>query len=281
MINKQKIKRIFILYLVFRRNKLDPGLKIIDSICQDLYPNSSITPIIIENACEKNEIIERGEAYVISGNNSLSEISGWDAGYNFLVKNFSLEDDDVIFYANDTFYKRNYSDGGSSYLNFFSSRHLKNVNTSNIAIGYLDDFPKPVTLMGIKYSTWIRSNIFILSNNLSKKLHPFVFPLSKTYLFGGEGEPFFAKIKEISPNWQAYISSWLFGIEDPAYPEYRLKWLNNTPLTEKNRLSMQTKAQAILSEHYLTARLHSMKINIVDTNFFAKRDDRHITPYYK
>jgi hypothetical protein len=279
MVNKKK--RIFVLYLVFRQNKIDPGLKIINSICQDLYPHSHIIPVIIENSCKKNEVIKTGETYIISGDNSLSEISGWDAGYNFLNKNFFLNDDDIIFYANDTFYKRNYSDGGSSYLNFFSTSYLKNEWTSNIAIGYLDDFPKPVTLMGIKYSTWIRSNIFILSNNLSQKLHPFVFPLPKVYLFGGEREPFFTKINEVSPNWQAYISSWLFGAEDPAFPEYRLKWINNTPLTEENRLSMQIKAQAILSEHYLTARLHSMNINIADTNLFEKRDDRHIAPYYK
>jgi hypothetical protein len=280
VINKN-LPRIFVLYLFFNRDPLDPGLRIINSICKDLYPEHQIINIFIENSCDKNHIKKEGGNYIISGDNTLFEISGWDKGFIFIKNNFSLNENDLIFYANDTFHKRSYSDGGSDYLNFFSKNYIENPYSSNTAIGYLDDFPKSVSLMGVKYSTWIRSNIFILSNDLSKKLHPFVFPLPKEYIFGLEGESFFRKVEEISINWQSYISNWLFGLEDPSYPEYRLRWLNWAPLTENNRLFFQTKALAILSEHYLSARLHKMKIEITDTNLFPKRANRHVTPYYR
>ena len=276
------MKTIYILYLVYGEYKNDNGIELLLNICERIYPNAKKIPLIINNSICLPSIKSSNGSFMISGNNTAFEFSGWDAGFEFLQKNFEPKDDDFLLYANDTFHQRIYAEGGKKFLDYFDDAYinLDGIDLKKLAIGYLDDFPKRVELMGIKYQSWIRSNIFFLSYGVSKFLHPFTFPLSKEYLFGRAGESFFRPVIEISENWRAYISCWLFGDQDSRYPEYSLKWLKCSKLSENNRDFFKTKAITILSEHYLSARLHKDNIKILDTNFFPKRENRHISNYY-
>jgi hypothetical protein len=221
------MSKVYILYLVYGEELHNKGITVLCEICSKLFPAKEQIKITIDNSIESNFISINKSFIKISGNNTAFEFSGWDAGYNFLITNFKVDDDDFILYANDTFYKRSYADGGSSYIDFFDAKFydFENWDMRESAIGYLDDFPKKVSLMNINYSYWIRSNLFVLSSKVSKKLHPLTYPTKKEYLFGGYGEPFFRPNDQISKNWMAYICVWLFGDQNMQYPEYKLNWI--------------------------------------------------------
>ncbi len=274
-------KRTFILYLSYGLNLSDSGLKRIDEISSNLIESSEKIYILIDNKRSNYYSKLDDRTHLISGDNTTLEFSGWDVGYKFIDDNFNLNVNDIIIFANDTFDKRNYSDGGREYLKYFDKKYLEKIIFSNLAIGYMDDFPKTVNLMGIEYKSWIRSNIFVISYDLAKKIYPLSFPIARDYIFGTVQERFFKPNMYISENWMAYISSWLFGHEDPNYPEYRLRWLKFEVLSEENRSFFQKKCLAILSEHYLSARLHYLGANIINLNKFPLRVKRHIEPYYK
>jgi hypothetical protein len=277
------LKKIYVIYLVFGQSEMNSGIINLKNICSSIDSNAEITFLVVNNNLLDSINSSNDEIIKVFGNNNMFEFSGWDVGFDFIKKNFEVKDEDLILFANDTFHRRNYEDGGSSYLNFFSEKHLRlrDKDLKNIAIGYIDDFPNPVTLMGIEYVSWIRSNIFLLSYRVADMVYPLAFPLSKEYLFGNQNDSFFNPVQEISENWRAYIRCWLFGEIDPSYPEYRLNWIKVESLNEKNREYFKTKALTIMSEHYLSARLQKMRVEIVDTNLFPKRVNRHIANYYR
>lgn len=275
--------KVYILYLVYKDKNEKKGTAILSEICKKLFPVSKQIIITIDNSIENSNVFKDESGVRISGNNTAFEFSGWDAGYDYLINNFIVRSEDFILYANDTFHQRSYADGGLSYLEFFDAKFydFQSADMRNVAIGYLDDFPKKVFLMNIHYVQWIRSNIFILSSEVSKKLHPLTFPIKKEQLFGASGEPFFKETQYMSKNWRGYISSWLFGSQDVKYPEYNLTWIKFAALNELNRDFFKIKCIAILSEHYLSARLQSLGVQIFNTNLFPKRENRHQTNYYQ
>lgn len=281
------IKRIIILFLAYGDSHILSGLRKVSLIANSMFPDSEIHVVLIQNnlncflARENYCMFNNFKSFnCIYGDNTLFEFSGWDHGFNYVKDKFNPSSHDLILYVNDTFHRRNYKDGGSSFLEFFNADIIEGLEDQEFALGYLDDFPRPVKLFNIEYSSWIRSNIFILSYSIAKRIHPLQFPLSKNLIFNDQGV-FFKDTELISANWRAYISSWLFAEKSDLYPEYSLNWIKSQPLSDGNRIFFQKKALAILSEHYLSARLHAQQIIIIDANKFLKRVDRHTTPYYE
>lgn len=278
--------RIFILFLCFGDDHLISGFRKIFDISRRMFTSAEINAVVIQNNVNTKldlgfiQGFDLSSIEYIYGDNSCHEFSGWDVGFNFLKNKFKLEEKDLIVFANDTFHRRMYTDGGSDYLNFFNAQLLHKINSNKFAIGYLDDFPNTVSLLDISYKCWIRSNIFMLSYLVAEQVHPLKFPLNRNLIFNENGS-FFKNNSLVSENWRAYISSWLFGESSKFSPEYNLTWIKSQKLSDLNRVFFQTKALTILSEHYLSARLHELKIDIIDTNTYPKRADRHITPYYK
>lgn len=276
------VARVYIIYLIYGQAHLKSGLKSLESIMDKMFPGVSRTCLIVDNSVTHPTIQQISPDYwQLSGENSCWEFSGWDHGYQFANKHFGLGNRDVILYANDTFHRRAYSLGGSSFLDEFNSDLVFGHDLTQEVIGYLDDFPKEVSLMGIRYDSWIRSNIFLIPFNIAERLYPLVFPLQHDEIFSSDMHKFWSETDKISENWKAYISSWLFGTENPDYPEYLLHWHKAQPVNSDNWDFFKTKALCILSEHYLTARLHQWGVSIINANLFDKKADRHLSPYYE
>ena len=273
------IPDIIVLYLVYGEEHASEGLEVLNKIAKRMFPGSSIRVVIIDNALPADYQKEKSGNIVIGGENSMFEFSGWDRGVRYMLKNMGAGDSTLVFFANDTFHRRAYKDGGD-FLDVFDRAIVENRDFMNSAIGYLDDFPKNVVLNGIVYNSWIRSNIFILPANLVKKLYPLSYHIDPSEIFSSNADEFWSDTDLISDNWKAYISSWLFGKSNDAYPEYSLHWIKAEPYNAENREFFKKKALCILSEHYLTARLFDWGVPIIDTNIYGKKPDRHIAPYY-
>lgn len=273
------MKKIVVLYLVFNDENLNDGLVEIDNIVNRMFNSINIEYVIIDNSNNLEEI-KKGNKCYIHGNNEYFDFSGWDKGYNFAIQNLIVDSNTMFLFVNDTFFRRNYADA-EDFLSIFNNKIIDNKNLHDVAIGYIDDFPKDVILNKIVYNSWIRSNIFFLSSNVMKKITKLTFDFPKERIFSDDINEFWSKDSLISDNWKAYISSWLFGIEDDNYPEYKLHWLKAETLNKDTWEFFQRKAITILSEHYLTARLFNMNIEIINTNIFPKDPLRHIKSYYK
>ncbi len=273
------MKNLVVLYLIYGNENLDDGLIEIDRIVNKMFENINKKYVIIDNS-NTHQVITVDDKHYIHGNNDYFDFSGWDEGFKYARENFIIDEKTMFLFVNDTFFQRNYSDG-ENFLDVFDKSILKDKDLNDLAIGYIDDFPKNVVLNGINYNSWIRSNIFFLSSNVMKKIEKLTFNFPKNRIFSNDINEFWSKDNLISDNWKAYISSWLFGKEDDRFPEYKLHWLKAKPLNEDTWDFFQRKAITILSEHYLTARLFDMNIEIIDTNIFPKDPLRHIKPYYK
>ncbi|WP_117235687.1 hypothetical protein [Vibrio maerlii] len=273
------MKDIVVLFLIYTDNHLGEGMLEINKILGRMFGSFNANYVIVDNADSIEERCDNNQ-YFIHGDNSCFDFSGWDKGYVFAEEQGLIKSDSIILFANDTFFQRNYADG-ENFLDVFDSNIIQGRNLDESAIGYLDDFPKVVTLDGIEYKSWIRSNIFFIPQGVMRKLGSMVFDFPKSRIFSDDIKKFWSDDPLISANWKAYISSWLFGMQDEKFPEYKLNWLKSRPLDDSNWLFFQNKAMTILSEHYLTARLFDMKVPIIDTNVFPKDDLRHIKDYYK
>jgi len=274
------IDEIIILFLTYKSKSEEDGVNQLKSIAARMFPLAKVTFITIDNAIITDSYFEEMRSSIrISGDNSQYEFSGWDCGISFINKELKISNNTMILFANDTFYRRNYKDG-TNFLDIFDAPILEGKNISTSAVGYLDDFPKNVRINGIVYKSWIRSNIFILPISVVSAIYPLSieFPLSE--VFSDSIDKFWSDSDLISENWKAYISSWMFGVENKNFPEYKLHWLKAEPLCENNWEMFKKKALCILSEHYLSAKLHKLNVPIIDTNIFEKKINRHVSAYY-
>lgn len=276
------INRIFINYLVYGNEHIESGINQLELILNRMLSGVQRTWIIVDNSVTQPFTQQIStDRWMIPGNNSVWEFSGWDHGYQFIKTRFGIHFDNVILLANDTFHRRAYSLGGRSFLDDFNADLVNERDLRKEVVGYLDDFPTEVSLMGIRYNSWIRSNIFMVPAEVAERLYPLVFPLQPDEIFSSNMHKFWSETDQISENWKAYISSWLFGSENLQYPEYRLHWLKAQSVTSDNWDFVKTKARCILSEHYLTARLQHWGVPIINANKFEKKKDRHLLPYYE
>lgn len=272
--------RLIVIYLIFGSEHRDSGLAILQNVAARLFPRRETVFLAVDNKLAENydrEFQEPLRYRLIGGDNSTHEFSGWDHGYAFAGDAYDLTSDDVILFANDTFHRR----VGRTYLDELTPELIAGIDPTTSTIGYCEDFPRDVRLMDITYRSWIRSNIFFHGKSVADRLVRLAFPLQGDEIFSDDPGTFWSDTTQISENWKAYISSWMFGISDPKYPEYNLHWHAAELPTARNVEFFRTKARCILSEHYMAARLKDWQVPIVNFNKLELKPDRHTAPYYE
>lgn len=273
---------VYVIGLCFGDQHVPGMLEVADQFCERNFPGLPLVRLVVDNSiCHEIEKYEQNVC-CISGNNENMEFSGWQRGLEFIEEKFSPSSEDVYILLNDTVHRRNYTVGGDRYFDDFMIRKSIAEWPARWAAGYLDDFPAEVSINGITFTNWIRSNFMVFNQGCMNLINPLVFPCSESVLFEDDvSKGFWRDTAPLSENWKAYISSWLFGDENPNFPEYRLKWIKSQKLSDNNRDYFRKKALSILSEHYFSARLSREGVEIFDFNTFPKLSNRHLTPYYK
>jgi hypothetical protein len=273
--------KVFVVGLCFGQEHVTGMLTVAEQFCERNFAGHELVHVVVDNK------IQDGDAYCapfgicIPGDNTCFEFSGWQKGLDFIRGMHSPSPSDICVLLNDTVHRRNYATGGNRFFDDFVIRNESSSWPLRWAAGYLDDFPAPTTVNGLEFSTWIRSNFVVFNWACLDLITPLVFPRTENDLFvDNVSEGFWRDGAPLSENWKAYISSWMFGAEDPRFPEYRLKWIRAQKLSEDNRDDFRKKAICILSEHYLTARLQKNGVEIFDFNIYPKLANRHLTPYY-
>ena len=155
-------------------------------------------------------------------------------------------------------------------MSFFSREVVAAGLTMNMAIGYTDAFPRPVRLEGLPFQSWIRTHFFLVPAPLLQRLLPLAVGVEDKRIFSRDRKEFFAPDGCLSADYQRYLRCWLFGEQDPE-GEFAQVWPGARRQTKVNLPEIRQKTRAILSEHYLSARLWKFMGGLVAVNDLAGR----------
>jgi hypothetical protein len=252
---------LMILYLVFGRTHLGGGVNVLESFVARTFNNTHHQILIIDNQLPAGKNSHHGPYRIIGGDNRSREFSGWDQGLVHLQKKTSLHDMTICLLANDTFH-RNY---GLDYLNLFNPEKVRRQVAEGAMVGYVDGYPRPIHLFGLKVQYWVRSSFFIIRWGGLKKLLPLSLPLSNQELFSTDKVLFFRQPSKLSDNYQRYLKNWLFQTPD-VDDEFKEAWHSKGVLSIANLHDFQGKARSIICEHYLSARAISLGISLRSVN---------------
>jgi len=195
------------------------------------------------------------EKYLISGDQSNWEFSGYDCGINYIKSNFLWTPDDVVLISNDTF-NRSY---GKSYLTLYNKKSPSAL-TGYFVSGYGDSYPEKVRLNGDYFQKWFRSSFLITNFMTLSKIGPFQIPFETKQIFSDQYPRFFLENDFLSDNYKSYLKSWLFDFQ--ANNDFPHQWHSKQTLTKDNFIFLQNKARSILAEHFFSVRVqknHSIK----------------------
>ena len=244
------MSRLYSIYLQYTDKHLSEGVLHLDALENRISPGNKAIRIIIDNFLSENQTINKDDYIIFGGDNTAHEFSGWDRGIELLEEQYQLEKEDVILFANDSYF-RNYD---PELTNNFSESHLHIARRKKALIGVLDTFPEPMIIDGKERKCWVRSNCFLMSFELVKLINgiQYVRPIGE--LFSGVVDPFFMPNGNLPEKYQAYLNIWLFREESPLLA-WRHHWYKSAPLSIENIDMMRLKAYCIISEHALSWRV--------------------------
>lgn len=214
------------------------------------------------------------------GTNYAADFSAWERALQTYTQS-GPRPDDVLFFANDSFY-RNFGTGILRYFLDFGGDAILEGAREGI-VGVVDDFPKPVEVLGFPGQKWVRSNFFFVSQNAFQKIGRLAVTKAEadSIFASGAGAPFFKPSAPLSENYQVYMRSWLFGEEDPRFPEYGIHWFRSEPLTDANRADFIRKFIAILSEHSFSFSATSKGLKLTNVNPLPWPVEAHTKSIYE
>src|SRR6185295_10084074 len=120
--------------------------------------------------------------------------------------------------ANDTLH-RSY---GRAWLDGFSAPRLTETLARGGLLGWIDAYPREVTLFGRPVRAWLRTNLVAGSRAVVDRLRPFSLPFADDDLFTGDLDAFFRAPSPLSDNYRRYLRTWLFG--EPGDADFDERW---------------------------------------------------------
>jgi hypothetical protein len=242
---------VYLVYLEFSRANRD-SLDEVRGLIHNHFPHCLLRTVIVDNSIELRNIEIRVDEHtdLIYGNNRSRDISGLDVGFQYLLKRYTPTAKSIVYIANDTFRKST----NAVAIRKVSGLTIADGIKKGYVLGYMDRFPKSVRVLDRQVPYWIRSNFIVLPFNVLKSILPLEVPLTDGQIFSDAPKAFFKKNAPLSENYQRYLRTWLFGEKDPR-GEMKGIWHSSQPITKRNFESMKTKTRAILSEHFISARL--------------------------
>jgi hypothetical protein len=197
---------------------------------------------------------------LIGASNAAWEFSAWDSGIAYLGER--LEDYDLVHLATSAFrqlYVR--------YLDLFSTPMLQAIQGRAAAVGHIDYYNSPVSLLGIHSQSWIRSSFIVLPPAELRLLRSLVSLPPDTAFFSGDSTAPFRQDAPVSEGYRQNILGWLTGDGTGQDTE----WHSRFCLTPETLPFFKSKALAIFNEQMLTNRLRAQGCAVVDATWLSGR----------
>jgi hypothetical protein len=231
----------------------------------DLISDRSEIVVVINNLMIEKTVITLVKSlnvnrkiplYLISGDNSIREFSGWQKALN-LYRGSTFKS---IVFANDTFvHHRNFN----WWCKKSYSRYIQRIGLKSkpIACGSLMGSHKPLSLGHVEITRWISTSIFAMNMSAIKKLEKRIHPDHQDLLDWVPGladeEAFFSD--QLDKLMKEHLIRWLFKVDDN-----NSSWYGAASLTNNNAMSMKEKALCILSEKWLAMRMIMTGVEMSD-----------------
>lgn len=153
---------------------------------------------------------EPKKTHIIRGSNKSGEFSAWDEGLSYLSNIYDINDDDVLFFLNDTFCHHRIF--GSIDRNIY--RKLLISPKHDVLYGEVNSTNSFFCIYNRKMNSWITSYFFMGR----KKVIDVILPLDKTSLIRKENINFifqnvkkgFVSIDFFSDELNGHLTKWLF-----------------------------------------------------------------------
>ncbi|GBF48792.1 hypothetical protein LPTSP4_02920 [Leptospira ryugenii] len=251
---------IYGIYLQYANKNKESGEDIFRNLLYKI--TGSVVPVIVVD----NQLTKSSKDFrIIKGNNKFREFSGYQVGLEYLRSENRLNDETVLFFANDTF-NVNYS--GSEYLNLFLHKSSIRSCLRGDFVGYVDRLDQDVAIGEWKGKYWVRTSLFSIGYQNLKKILPFGKGFMIENVFSLKNLEFFSENKTISENYKKFLLRWLFG-EETDFP-FQDKWHSAKRLNKENKAAFIEKAKCIFSEFILTQNAKAMGVPIWDIRSISK-----------
>lgn len=215
--------------------------------------------VIVDNALPQHhaEPVKTG-VKLIGGANTAWEFSAWDSAVSYLAGR--LHDFDFVHLATSAF-RQLYV----AYLDRFDSRMLQLARHRAVAVGHIDYYNDPVTLLGQACQSWLRTSFVFLPPAEVEILRSFVSVTEGDRFFSGDPEAPFRVDAPLSERYRQNILGWLTGDGTDQGTEWHSRFVLNADTLP----FFESKALAIVNEQMLSNRLRAQGCATVDATWLA------------
>jgi hypothetical protein len=257
----RRTMRIATLFLRHGDGKYPNALNELDRFYARCLTDVRRETVVIDNALpETHQETLSDTSVLIGGSNAAWEFSGWDSGLAFLGKRI-LEFDFVHLVTSA--FRELYT----AYLDRFNTSMLAAVEGRAVAVGHIDCYNRPVTVLGRVSQSWLRSSFLVIPPAELRLLGTLVSVADGAAFFSGDAASPFRVDAPLDEEYRTNILGWLTG----GGTGQGMVWHSRFHLDENSLALFESKTLAILNEHALTIRLRAQGCATVDATWLATR----------
>ena len=236
----------------------------IEEIFRRRLPEIDRTTIVVDNALPSSHVEQRPTGILLGGDNSAREFSAFDRAIDFVGS--SIWSYDLVHFATSAF-KTLYV----AYLERFDAGMLAAIAGRPICVGHIDCYNEPIEVLTFRSQHWMRSCFLFVPPADVKALGRLASIGDRGAFFSGNPRDPFRHDAPLSPNYRAYIATWLTGGDiGPG-----VEWHSSFPLTRESLPAFEHKAISILNEQLLSIRLRALGCRLIDVTWLSTMRRRH------
>jgi hypothetical protein len=215
--------------------------------------------LVADNALPPGHVEHGGaDVTVIGCSNAAWEFSAWDAGVAHLGARAG--DYDCISLVTSAFRQLD-----ARHLDHLDSAMLARLRGRAAALGHIDCYNAPVSLLGMESQSWLRSSFIIMSPDEVARLGALTSVTDRGAFFSGDPRAPFRDDAPISQGYRRNILGWLTG----EGTGQGVEWHSRFRLDATTLARFESKTMAILNEQMLTNRLRAQGCATVDMTWLA------------
>jgi len=157
--------------------------------------------------------------------------------------------------------------GYVDFYGFLSEEMLAAYSGRGVALGHLEVYNDPVSLMGVRFQAWLRTSYLIVPPTELVLLGNMRSVTDQSLFFSDDLEKPFRDDAPLCEQYKSYIHSWLTG----EGTGQGVEWHSRFALTEDNFPYYRDKAMAIFNEMSLTNRLLGQGCTPIDMTWLNTR----------